>query len=262
MRHTIAPTSIIQRLFRCKRYTSNILLALRPKLFKLIALSLVVECLKKRGTIVMKRQWALTTLSQEDLTQPNFIVSTRTESRRGMSQSQSRSDQDLVRTHMGPRSQDNLPVPSADIPEDSSKSVPNLHANEKGKKSPKQNAATSPTNKADNSPLSSHDTLKVAKRSISSLPSKYLSEFFPLIKLEPMQSLNRNHQYTIKLEYVPPISRQMSRRTQRRLNSLPKNHTINFKRKKVLAKSSQKAKINRMMKNELKPLKCLDFYTN
>ena len=77
MRHTIAPTSIIQRLFRCNRYTSNILLALRPKLFKLIALSLVVECLKKKGTIVMKRQWALTTLSQEDLTQPNFIVSTR-----------------------------------------------------------------------------------------------------------------------------------------------------------------------------------------
>eukprot|EP00944_MAST-04C_sp_MAST-4C-sp1_P011330 g11330.t1 len=47
----------------------------------------------------------------------------------------------------------------------------------------------------------------------------------------------------------------MSRRTQRRLNSLPKNHTINFKRKKVLAKSSQKAKINKMMQNELKPLK-------
>ena len=96
----------------------------------------------------MKRQWALTTLSQEDLTQPNFIVSTRTESRRGMSQSQSRSNQDLVRTRMGPRSEDNLPVPSANIPEDSSKSVPNLHANEKGRTSPKQNVATSPTNKA------------------------------------------------------------------------------------------------------------------
>ena len=53
------------------------------------------------------------------------------------SQSQSRSNQDLVRTRMGPRIEDNLPVPSADIPEDSSKSVPNLHANEKGKKVPK-----------------------------------------------------------------------------------------------------------------------------
>ena len=228
-------------LFRCKRYTSNTLLALRPKLFKLIALSLVVECLKKRRTIVMKRQWALTTLSQEDLTQPNFIVSTRTESRRGMSQSQSRSDQDLVRTHMGPRSQDNLPVPVLIY----LKILQNLFQiytpMKKEKKSPKQNAATSPTNKADNSPLSSHDTLKVAKRSISSLPSKYLSEFFPLIKLEPMQSLNRNHQYTIKLEYVR-AHKSANVSTQRRLNSLPKNHTINFQEKKGFGKSSQKAK--------------------
>ena len=168
----------------------------------------------------MKRQWALTTLSQEDLTQPNFVVSTRTESRREMPQS--KSNQDLVRTRMVPRIEDNLPVPDANIAEDSSKSVSNLHTKEEGGRSPIQNIATSPTNKAGVSPLSSHDTLKVAKRSISSLPSKYLSEFFPLIKLEPMQALNRNHQYTIKLEYVPPISRQMSRRTQRRLNSLPK----------------------------------------
>ena len=94
----------------------------------------------------MKRQWALTTLSQEDLTQPNFVVSTRTESRREMPQS--KSNQDLVRTRMGPRIEDNLPVPNANIAEDSSKSVPNLHANEEGRTSPKQNVATSPTNKA------------------------------------------------------------------------------------------------------------------
>ena len=199
----------------------------------------------------MKRQWALTTLSQEDLAQPNFVVTTRTESRGEMPQS--KSSQELVRTQVVPGREDNLSAPNVDIAQDSSKSVTTLHTKKEGKRSPKEDA-TSPTRKGDVSPLSSPDTLKIAKRSISSLPSKYLSEFFPSLKLEPMPPLNRNHQYTIKMEYVPPISRQMSRRTQRRLNSLPKNHIINFKRKKILAKSSQKAKINRMMKNELKPL--------
>ncbi len=65
---------------------------------------------------------------------------------------------------------------------------------------------------------------------------------------------NKKNQYTIKLEYVPPISRQMSRRTQRRLNALPKRHTKIHKNKKSRMKMRLKNKINAMMKNELKPL--------
>ena len=115
MRHTIAPTSIIQRLFRCKRYTSNILLALRPKLFKLIALSLVVECLKKRGTIVIAAMGINNPLAGgSNPAKFHRLYPNRISSRNVTIQS--RSDQDLVRTTWS-RSQDNLRC-LCDIPED------------------------------------------------------------------------------------------------------------------------------------------------
>ena len=95
----------------------------------------------------MKRQWALTTLSQEDLTQPNFVVTTRTESRGEMPQS--KSSQELVRTQVVPGRGGNLSAPNVDIAEDSSKSVTTLHTKREGKWSSKKEGKRSPKQDAD-----------------------------------------------------------------------------------------------------------------
>ncbi len=204
----------------------------------------------------MKRQWALTTISIDDLNQPSFQVQIQPPTI--TYNKNTKSQQDLVVKTISPEVN---PIKVLDL----SKSTPILPINTSTNKqlndislsssspSPKQLSPIqlSPSDNKNNKSY----TRKMTKRSLASLPSQYLSEFFPLIKSEPIAQIDKTKQYTIKLEYVPPISRQMSRRTQRRLNSLPKRHTKIHRNKKDRMKIRLKNKINKMMQNELKPLK-------